>query len=189
MGTWADGARGPRLLGRWPRLVPAWLRRGKPLGSGPRGGESDAPQRGGSPGRSHPEPWATPGAGGINTEVGARALRGCDRSWVPATESPARARGRREGAGPPGPPFRTPAPTSSSLSGRVDALRDGTEEATLGGGDVKERSENLVPRLFSFTLLSCLCHGVTYRSDLCWALRVDGSRVGALKYSIHICVS
>lgn len=51
MGTRAVGARGPRLPGRWPRLVPAWLgtrscwgsdpevgRVTRPGGEGPRGG-------------------------------------------------------------------------------------------------------------------------------------------------------
>lgn len=166
MGTWADDARGPRLLNRWPPLVPARLRRGKPLESGPRGGESDATQRGGSPGRSHPAPWATPGAGestlgqGLVPFQGATAA-GCQPpSHWPVPGAGERGRVRRARLS------RTAASTSSFLNGRVDVLRDGTE-VTLGGGSFKERSENLVPPPppISFTLLSCLCYRRTYRSD------------------------
>lgn len=177
MGTWADDARGPRLLDRWPRLVPARLRRGKPLGSGPRGGKSDAPQRGGSPGRSHPSPWATPGAGestlgqGLVPSQGATAA-GCQ----PPSHWPVPGAGER-GRVPWARLSGTAASTSSSLSGRVGVLRDGTE-VTLGGGSFKGRSENLFPPppppRFSFTLLSCLCYGRTYRSDPCWALWLTG---------------
>lgn len=96
------------------------------------------------------------GRWGINSGAGAHALLGCDRSWVPATESSARARGKRDGAGSPACLSGMPAPTCSFLSGRVDALLDGTEEATLGGGSIKERSGKLVPPSFILLVYSAL---------------------------------
>lgn len=119
---------------------------------------------------------------GINSRAGARALLGCDRSWVLATESSShplvpgeREKGRVACTRLSG----MLALTSSFLGGRVDALRDGTAEATWGGESVEERSENLFLALLYPPL--CLCHGITYRSDVRWALWV----AGVLKCSIH----
>lgn len=67
MGTWADDARGPRLLNRWPRLVPARLRRGKPLESGPREGRVTRPRGEG--------PW-----GGVTLRLGQHRVLG-NQHW------------------------------------------------------------------------------------------------------------
>lgn len=160
MGTWADGARGPRLLGRWPRLVPVWLEHGKPLGSEPRGGESDARPGGEGP-RGGVTLWL-----GQHRALGESTLgQGLVPFWgataagcQPPSHRPvpgARERGRVPRARLSG----MPAPTCSFLRGRVDTLRDGTEEATLGGRSIKERSENLVPPLLllsSWSIHHCL---------------------------------
>lgn len=101
------------------------------------------------------------GRWGINYGAGAHALLGCDRNWVPATESSARARGKRErGRVPRARLSGMPAPTCSFLGGRVDRLRDGTEEATLRGRSIKERSENFVPPLLLLSSWS-VCHCLT----------------------------
>lgn len=151
MGTWADSARGPRLLGRLPRLVPAWHGHGKPLGSRPRGGESDARPEGEGP------------RGGVTLCLGQHwALgnqlwgRGSCPSWVrPQLGASHRLIGPVPGARERGRVPRArlsgmPAPTCSFLSSRVDTLRDG-RGSHFGRWSIKESSENLVPSLLPFS--------------------------------------
>lgn len=121
MGPWAhaptraDDAPGSRALEQvaetCPRLGPACE---KPPGSGPRGGENDAPQRGRVPGEESlsvlgnsmagPTPLTTPQPPPRTASArrGAHAYLG----WrLPARESPPLTQGRRRGGGTRAPPL------------------------------------------------------------------------------------
>lgn len=103
---WGSGHTHRRARGRRPRLPGsgagdrdlAWRACEKLPGSGPRGGENDAPQRGKVDGEESLESWATPRAGGSALQLpeeGRTPSRGAEAAPLPARESPPHAPGRR----------------------------------------------------------------------------------------------
>lgn len=117
-------------------MSPAWRACEKPPGSGPRGGENDAPRRGKVAGEESLASWATPRAGGSALQLpwrGAHALSGRGGCPIPrkGVTAPSPRQTVREWAGPRRhPSARSGLAPSSLLSDRAEEHLDGRR----GGG-------------------------------------------------------
>lgn len=133
---WGPGLKAPEVRGSWTGCRDLSQRDSgtrNRWGRDPGVGRVTRAPKGRVLGEESPCALGNTGRWGINSGAGAHALLGCDRSWVPATESSAQSQGQERGGGFPGPAFRlSRMPVASSVA-EFDALRDGTEEGPLGG--------------------------------------------------------